>query len=155
MATVCFEKAILTSPYIVKGKAVAFDALAGNHGVLCLNSETDKELISALNEAITKGIGGIGRITEERANELKKNRPWQPPAPKSWLDEPLKINGKKLKPPTPPGKKADAAVVSPVSAPVEKEVPQGPPDQPDFKTSPGIFKPATRKLGKLEVASDV
>jgi hypothetical protein len=158
MSTRWYEKAIITSPYIVNGKAVPFEAIAGNHGVLALDSEKDAPMIKSLEEAIAKGVGGVGRVTEDQFNSLKKKL-WTPPAPKSWLDEPLKISGKKITPVNPLAKKVEAAAQAAKPAPVaatkaEPEVPQRPPDQPDFRTSD--FKPATRKLGKLaETPGDV
>jgi len=151
MATIWFEKALLTSKAIVNGKAVQFEELSGNHGVLALDSEKDAATIAGLDALRAMGVGGVRRVTQEQYENLKKKLPWQPSKPKSWLDEPLKINGKKIQPKLPGKQSLAAPAKGQKSVPVD-DVPQKPPDQPDYKS----FTPSTRKLGSLAQApSDI
>lgn len=155
MAIVWFQKASFSSAYCVgpSKKAVQFEPLDKNHGVLALDPSgpdlahqpiaNQAELIRVLNEAAASTRGGVGRINEEKYNELKKKFPWKAPGPKSWLDEPLRVNGKK--------ENKKKAVVPPVKAePKAEEIPQRPPDQPDFRTSD--FRTSTRRLSSLEAS---
>jgi hypothetical protein len=158
---VYFFKALLSNAFVFKGdkvnwEPVQFEPLAGNNGVIALSPDTDAALIKALNDAATKGQYGILKISEADYIKKKQTQPWTPSAPKSWLDEPLKVAGrpgKAFRPqppaalarehaaadnqtqPAPDPAMADAGEVSEV---------QRPPDQPDFKT--GNFKPAQRSM---------
>lgn len=163
MSAVYFFKAIWSSVYCLgpQSRAVYFDPIEKNRGILSLDSDgpdlpgqpipNQAQLIQALNHAASIVKGGVKRISEQEYQDLKKNHPWKQPEPKSWLDEPLKINGRKPKAPLPAGKQA---IVPPVKRP-EPEADQGPPEQPDFRTNPEMFKPNTRRFGEVKAGGDI
>jgi hypothetical protein len=68
---VYYFKEIYGSKYIVNGKAVDFEQLEGDQGVLMLEVGRDNELIHALNDAANRHIGGIVRINEAQYAEKK------------------------------------------------------------------------------------
>lgn len=149
---VYFSKALLTSKIMVGDKVPRYpdwEPLDGNQGVISLDSVADAEMISGLNKCVSDQMGGVLKISSEEYETLKKNRPWKESAPKSWLSEPLKVAGRQgFKPPEPkPSIAAQSAAPAKTDLPAigaESDVPQKPPDQPDFKA--GGFKPATARV---------
>ncbi|HUD74005.1 MAG TPA: hypothetical protein VMQ76_02960, partial [Terracidiphilus sp.] len=76
-----FGKEIFGNSYLVKGAAVPFEPLPGNHGVIALESPKDDELIAALNKASDDQVGGIYRLTEESYNSKKNAAALTPLSP--------------------------------------------------------------------------
>lgn len=144
---VYFSKALLSNQIMVAGKCPAWEPLDGNQGVIMLDSVADAAMIAGLEEYVTRQSGGVLKSSSIEYEELKKNHPWKPRGAKSWLDEPLKLAGRKGYRPAEPkpsiAKHANGADTPP-APPASGEVPQRPPDQPDFKT--GSFTPATSRL---------
>jgi hypothetical protein len=144
---VYFSKTLLTNGIMIGGKQPPWEVLDGNKGVIALDSIADAALITGLNSFVDQQSGGVLPINAQQYEDLKKNHPWKESAAKSWLNEPLKVAGRKeFRPPAPkPSQAAAAAVANPEIPPDETNgVPQRPPDQPDFKS--GGFKPATARV---------
>lgn len=143
---VYFSKTILSNRISIGGKSPDWEALDGNMGVIALDSVADAATINGLNSFVAEQSGGVLKIDAKTYEDLKKNRPWKASAPKSWLNEPLKVAGRKEVPPLTQKNKAAVAADAKTEAPLDESagVPQRPPDQPDFKA--GGFKPATARL---------
>ena len=75
-----FKKVLLNLPFIVNGRAVQFQGLDQNTGVLEIESGTDESnaIIIALVNADKARKGGIVRITAEQVLDLKKKLPLKP-----------------------------------------------------------------------------
>lgn len=71
MPTRYFSKAILSMAAIVDGRAVDFEQLPGNNGVLALETGKDDTLIAALDRMAAEQVGGIERLTKEQYDEKK------------------------------------------------------------------------------------
>lgn len=76
MPTRYFSKELANNTfYLPDGKTpVNFEIFPSNVGVIALDAEKDKEIIAALDDAVSKRRGGIVPIDEQGYNELKKNR---------------------------------------------------------------------------------
>ena len=94
-----FGKELAANQFFVGGAAVPFEVLAGNTGVIALDSEKDKALVDALNLAASKGRGGIVKLSEEGYEAKKKVAPLATsPKPSSRKDEMLRILPRDLSP---------------------------------------------------------
>lgn len=138
---VYFYKEILSNAFVVGGKAVPFEQLSGNRGVICLDPAKDQMLIDALTDAALKHRGGVVKIPYEVYAEKKSLHPWNPSEQKLKRDMlralPTKpFNRRASEPvaaanPAPAGATATAAPSAPAPAP--SPVPQQ-------------FKPSTRRI---------
>lgn len=158
---VFFYKEIFSNVYIVNGKKVDFEQLDGNQGVLVLEVGRDSDLISALNDAARRQIGGIVKISEAEYAQKKTDHPSAPFDPRSGKDM-LRV----MQPVTPFGPrdpvaadKQPAAHVPKPPTPFAQPEAQKPaaltPEQIAAQTSGEVqlpmkekegFKPATRRL---------
>lgn len=83
---VYFYKELLSNAFIVGGRAVPFEALDGNRGVIALDPGKDQMLIDALNEAANKHRGGIVKIPFDQYTEKKSLYPFSPSDPRLKKD---------------------------------------------------------------------
>lgn len=75
---VYFRKFQLSPPFIVEKKAVPFEALADNIGVIALDPDKDLATIAALNKAAADKRAGVTKIDATRFEELKKKHQPRP-----------------------------------------------------------------------------
>lgn len=135
------------------GKAVPFEALDMNCGVIALDTVNDAPLVAALREAASKHIGGIIPCDLATYDAKKKAYPWRA-KPTPGTDSPLRTmpsGPPKAKPQSSPSTGAGAPPVK-TSEPTDAEV-QAPPDRPDYEK----FIPKTARIGEKEnaVVADV
>jgi hypothetical protein len=96
---VFFGKELLSNAFLVGGAPVPFEQLAGNAGVIELDTDKDKALVDALNVAAAKGRGGIVKLSEEGYNAKKKLAPLSvSPRHSGRRDETLRILPRDLSP---------------------------------------------------------
>lgn len=156
-----YRKELVSNAFIVNGAAVAFEVLDGNRGVLTLDSEktTDQPLIAALDAAAAARRGGIVKISQEQAADLKKNWPYNPSRDRSRRNETLRIAGQR--PPSrinPVAEAVDRAetnapaqalpIIPGITAPKDAApvpAPATPPNAVPDQSKP-VFKPATRRI---------
>lgn len=144
---VYFYKEILSNAYVVNGKAVPFEALSGNRGVIALDPENDMALVSALNNAASRHVGGIVKISAVQYTQKKTLHPFNPFALK------LKQKGNMLKPAatklfTRQHASAPAAAAKPATATAPAPATATPaPPAARTVTSPH-FRPATRRIAR-------
>lgn len=76
-----FAKELVQNKLIGKdGKAIPFERIAGNTGVIKLDDADPR--VEVLSKYVADGIGGVVVIDEATYEDLKKNHPYVPPAPK-------------------------------------------------------------------------
>lgn len=137
---------LLSNGVLIAGKMPDWERLNGNMGVIGLDPDADAQLIEGLNKMV--GSAGIVKISEADATEKKRQYPYRVSKP-NWLDAPLKLANLKKKPARPPQNGSSTAPVAGNVAANEgkpPEVPQAPPDRPDFENA--SFRPATARIGK-------
>jgi len=154
---VYFAKELVSNKILFQGKAIEWEPLEGNRGVARFD---DPATIEYLNKV--QGTLGVVKITAEQYEAKKKAHPWKPSPPKFWQDEPLKVAGRAYQPPPPKSLAPPAAETSPAAAPPkslappaaetspaaapppavgEDDIPQRPPDQPDYHNFIPPLKP--------------
>jgi hypothetical protein len=148
-----WRKEVLTSKFIIGGRAVPFEGLDGNQGVLVLDPATDGEMIAGLSDAVARQVGGIFRSSAQEIESLKKKYPWTQRAPLG-ADPPLKAIPSGPPKAKPQSKPVTAAVVPPANPKTPEDADdQRPPDRPDFEK----FIPKTARIGAKDnaVVADV
>jgi hypothetical protein len=71
---VFYSKELCTNKFFVNNVAVPFECQPSNTGCIALDSEKDAALIAALDDAIAKRKGGIGKIDASTYEAIKKNK---------------------------------------------------------------------------------
>jgi len=153
MPKVYYYKELNSVPYFVAGAPVQFEPLPGNRGVLSLDSPQHETLITALNSAAEKHIGGIVRISEAQYTEKKTLAASTPSLPRRAKEmlRPM--------PKAPFQRKQDMAAAAEPAKPVPAPTPQtvtAPPPGENVTGPPVVegFRPATRKISRKR-AGDV
>lgn len=158
-----FLKANLANPVLVKGKAVAFEHIGNNWGVIALdqNKPEDRDAIEFMNALTAKGIGGVTKISAEQYTQKKSQAVLTPSGrPKEWLRQR----------PSGPQKRRDltrpVAIPQPAAAPAVKKL-----EAPPLTAAPessliaenfsgaepvvDAFRPPTRRISRTKSAAAV
>lgn len=152
-----FFKELYSNSWFIGGKAVEFEQIDQNRGVLALDA-TDP-LVSGLDQAAHDQVGGIVKISQEEYEKKRLLHPFKQKDPDRLQVAPRadQPRGKAFRPPPPQQSPESPAQLADQNAPpaapaAGSEVPQGPPDQPDFRTGGKKFTPATARAGTGKAA---
>jgi hypothetical protein len=151
MSRTYWYKEILSSPVIVNGRAVQWEPLDGNRGVLVVETATHQALADGLKALAAARKGGVVEITEEQMVDKKKALPYNP----------LKLSAAKQRnmlravpgSSDPFRAQASAAVVEPLNQIRPQNAPAPPVEQ--LGQAPGAtqaFRPQTARVGKGKLA---
>jgi hypothetical protein len=137
-----FKKELCANKFFVDNSPVPFECQPSNTGVIALDSEADAKLVAALDDAISKRKGGIGKIDEATYEAIKKNKIGRVSA--AFLpSQRLQV----LKVPSPFGKPKDTAVVAAAENPVHQRSPANSPGEALGSTDQrGSFIPRRGKV---------
>ena len=146
MAKTYFFKEILGSGLSVQGSRVPFEPLAGNQGVIALDTDTTEGKSFAKGLKEVEGRFGIVEISEVDYNEKKNRHPYDPSVAQSLRQkEMLQVfRSPGQRPPKQPNPSVGAAAVEtpkPNALELAASMPSAPPPLPDLLSE--SFKPAT------------
>lgn len=170
MAKSYFFKEIASNPVIVNGAPVQFQHIAGNRGLLELESGKDDELIAGLTKLANDQVGGIVKLNEAQFAEKKTQavstilpkpkemlrvlKPTLNPFPQEVRNTEGNVappaDGSQIAPPPAPGIPLTATAPATSPTPPTPVIPLTPNGEPV-----GQFQPGTRKItrsGERELA---
>ena len=161
-----FLKANLANPILVKGKAVPFEHIGNNWGVIALdqNKPEDRDAIEFMNGLTARGVGGVSKLSAEQYAQ-KKSQPASTPLgrPREWLRQrpsgPQKRRDLTRPVAIPPAAGAPAA--KKLESPTLAAGAEAPLDIANLKATSDAtplvdtFRPPTRRISRTKPAASV
>jgi hypothetical protein len=140
-----FRKEILSNVLTVKGRAVPFENIGANRGVIALDPAKDenKEFIAALTDFAHRGVGGVAKISADDYAQKKSHPALTPSVPPREM---LRAR------PGPPAKRVAAPPELTRPGAVQAAKPAPPVDLKAMgladDAEPQSFRPPTRKISR-------